>query len=62
MAVYDPNNTAGEWYVQAIACAEGAIGYETKKLSVYLEDNVAGCTMETSGYKAALVKAADTVR
>lgn len=62
MAIYDENNTKGEWYVQARECAKAAVGYETKKLSVYLEDNVAGCTMYIDGYKNALIKAADSVR
>ena len=62
MAIYDPENTAGEWYKQAEAVAKGAVGYETKKLSVYSEDLVAGCTMYAGGYKAALTKAADSVR
>ena len=62
MAKYDPDNVKGEWYVQATELAKASIGYETKKLSVFLEDNVAGCNMYVDGYKAALIKAAETAR
>jgi hypothetical protein len=52
----------GEWYTQARAYADSALGYETKKLNNISETEAAGCTIYAGGYKIALVKAADTVR
>ena len=52
----------GEWYMQAIAYAESALGYEAKKLDILPTENVAGCSMYSGGYKEALSKAGKSVK
>ena len=51
-----------EWYTQAQVYANTAIGKAPAAVSELAVDGVAGCTIYAGGYKAALVKAAESVR
>ena len=51
-----------EWYEQAQALADAAIGKEAAEVAGINVDLVAGCTMYAGGYKSVLEKAAKNVR
>ena len=51
-----------EWYAQATAFAKTAIGKEADKLDTLPTENITGCTIGVTTYKAALVKAGKAVR
>lgn len=52
----------GEWYEQAQAFADTAIGKSPSELSALAIEGVAGCTMYAGGYKQVLIKAASYAR
>ena len=55
-------NAIGEWYEQAQAFADSAIGKNVSELAALATDGVAGCTMYVGGYKMALERAASHAR
>ena len=55
-------NAIGEWYEQAQAFADTAIGKSVSEAASLSTEGVAGCTMYVGGYKMALVKAAENAR
>ena len=52
----------GRWYAQAQAYADSTVGKTAAELSGIATEGVAGCTIATEGYKAALVRAAGYAR
>ena len=52
----------GRWYAQAQAYANSTVGKTVADLNNIPTEGVAGCTIATEGYKAALVRAAGYVR
>ena len=52
----------GRWYAQAQAYANSTVGKTTAELSGIATEGVAGCTIATGGYKAAIVRAAGYAR
>ena len=52
----------GRWYAQAQAYANSTVGKTVADLNNIPTEGVAGCTIATAGYKAALVRAAGYVR
>nr|MBQ8891000.1 hypothetical protein [Clostridia bacterium] len=53
---------AGRWYAQAQAYANSTVGKTVAELNDIATEGVAGCTIYTGGYKAALVRAAGNAR
>ena len=51
-----------EWYAQATAFAKTAIGKEAAKLDTLPTEDIAGCTIGVTAYKAVLVKAGKAAR
>ena len=51
-----------EWYVQAQAFANTAVGKNASELAALAVENVAGCTITVDGYKAVLEKSAAYTR
>jgi hypothetical protein len=55
-------NAKYEWYEQAQALADAAIGKDASEVAAIDVDLVAGCTIYAGGYKSVLEKAAKNVR
>lgn len=55
-------SSLGEWYEQAQAFADSAVGVDVSEIAGLATEGVAGCTIYAGGYKQALEKAAKYAR